>query len=135
MRLYVNFFQPSFKLMEKTRDSARATKRYHPPRAPFQRMQAHPVVAQAARDALVAQFAQLDPVVLFYDIRQGQERLAALADAMPSSESDCKPKADVEAFLNGLRHAWKEGEIRSTSRIKPPLPRGRRRPDPLGKGH
>lgn len=30
MRLYVNFFQPSFKLMERTRDWARATKRYHP---------------------------------------------------------------------------------------------------------
>jgi len=133
MRLYVNFFQPSFKLMEKTRDGARVTKRYHPPLTPFQRVQAHPAVAQAAKDALVAQFAQLDPVVLLHDIRQGQGRLAALADAMPFFESDGNPKADVEAFLNGLRHAWKEGEIRPTSRKKPPIPRGRRRPDPLAK--
>jgi len=88
---------------------------------------------QAAKDALVAQFAQLDPVVLLHDIRQGQERLAALADAMPFFEIDGNPKADVEAFLNGLRHAWKEGEIRPTSRKKPPIPRGRRRPDPLAK--
>lgn len=133
MRLYVNFFQPSFKLMEKTRDGARVTKRYHPPLTPFQRVQAHPAVAQAAKDALVAQFAQLDPVVLLHDIRQGQGRLAALADATPCAESDGNPKADVEAFLNGLRHAWKEGEIRPTSRKKPPIPRGRRRPDPLAK--
>jgi hypothetical protein len=37
------------------------------------------------------------------------------------------------AFLSGLRHAWKEGEVRPTSRKKPPAPRGRRRPDPLAK--
>lgn len=132
MRLYVNFFQPSFKLMEKTRDGTRVTGRYHAPLAPFQRVQAHPAVAQAARDELAAQFTQLDPVVLLHDIRQAQARLTALADTMPSAETDT-PKAEVEAFLDGLRHGWKEGEIRPTSRKKPPVPRGRRRPDPLAK--
>jgi hypothetical protein len=129
MRLYVNFFQPSFKLMEKTRDGARVTKRYHPPMTPFQRVQAHPAVAQGAKDDLAAQFERLDPVVLLHDIRQSQERLTALADAVPLAESD--PKVDVEAFLDGLRHAWKDGEVRPTSRKKPAAARGRRRPDPL----
>ncbi|WP_442880234.1 transposase [Aurantimonas sp. A2-1-M11] len=131
VRLYVNFFQPSFKLMEKTRDGGRVTKRYHPPLTPFQRVQAHPAVAPAAKDELAVQFAQLDPVVLLHDIRQAQARLTALADATPPLESEGNPKADVEAFFNGLRHAWKEGEIRPTSRKKPSAPRGRRRPDPL----
>jgi hypothetical protein len=131
MRLFVNFFQPSFKLMEKTRDGARVTKRYHAPLTPFQRVQAHPAVSQAAKDDLAARFAQLDPVVLLHDIRQAQTRLAALADATPFPESDGGPKAEVEVFLNGLRHAWKEGEVRPTSRRKSPAPRGRRRPDPL----
>ena len=131
MRLFVNFFQPSFKLMEKTRDGARVTKRYHPPLTPFQRVLAHTAVSQVAKDALVAQFAPLDPVVLLHDIRQSQARLTALADATPLSESDGGPKADVEEFLNGLRYAWKEGEVRPTSRKKSPAPRGRRRPDPL----
>ena len=133
MRLYVSFFQPSFKLMEKTRDGAQVTKRYHPPLAPFQRVKAHPAVLQAAKDALVAQFKQLDPVALLHDIRRAQARLTELADATPFAENDGNPKADVEAFLNGLRHAWKEGEVRPTSRRKPPIPRGRRRPDPLAK--
>ena len=133
MRLYVNFFQPSFKLMEKTRDGARVTKRHHPPLTPFQRMQAHPAVASVAKDALAAPFAQLDPVVLLHNIRQAQTRLTALADAAPFAESDGNPEADVEAFLNGLRHAWKDGEIRPTSRKKTPAHRGRRRPDPLAK--
>jgi len=96
-------------------------------------VRAHPAVLQAAKDALVAQFAQLDPVVLLHDIRRAQGRLTAMADATPCAESDGNPKADVEAFLNGLRHARKEGEVRPTSRRKPPVPRGRRRPDPLAK--
>lgn len=131
MRLFVNFFQPSFKLMEKTRDGPRVTKRYHAPLTPFQRVQAHPAVAQAGKDALVAQFAQLDPVVLLHEIRQSQARLTAMADATSFSESDRHPKADVADFLDGLRHAWKEGEVRPTARRRPPAPRGRRRPDPL----
>jgi hypothetical protein len=132
MRLYVNFFQPSFKLMEKTRHGARVSKRYHPPLTPFQRVQTHPAVAQAAKDALAAQFVQLDPVILLHEIRQAQSRLTALADATPIADGN-DAKADVEAFLDGLRHAWKEGEVRPTSRKKPPIPRGRRRPDPLAK--
>ena len=80
MRLFVNFFQPSFKLMEKTRDGARVAKRYHAPLTPFQRVQAHPAVSQAAKDALAAQVAQLDPVTLLHDIRHTQARLAALAE-------------------------------------------------------
>ena len=31
MRLFVNFFQPSFKLAAKARDGAQVRKRYHPP--------------------------------------------------------------------------------------------------------
>ncbi len=131
MRLFVNFFQPSFKLMERTRDGARVAKRYHAPLTPFQRVQAHPAVAQATKDALAAQFETLDSIMLLHDIREAQARLAALADAMPSTESDTSPKADVEQFLKGLRHAWKAGEVRPTSCRKPPVPRGRWRPDPL----
>lgn len=133
MRLFVNFFQPSFKLMEKTRDGARVSKRYHAPLTPFQRVQAHPAVPQTIKDALAAQFETLDPVVLLLEIRQAQARLVALSDVNPSVESDVAAKADVEQFLTGLRHAWKEGEVRPTSQRKPSAPRGRRRPDPLAK--
>ena len=34
MRLYVNYFQPSFKLMEKTRHGSVVIKRYSPPATP-----------------------------------------------------------------------------------------------------
>ena len=35
LRLFVNYFQPSFKLVEKTRDGARVTKRYDKPATPL----------------------------------------------------------------------------------------------------
>jgi hypothetical protein len=37
-RLYVNFFQPSFKLKSKTRDGARVSKKYHRPATPCDRL-------------------------------------------------------------------------------------------------
>ena len=37
----------------------------------------------------------------------------------------------LETFLSGLRMAWREGEVRPTSRPKEKVKRGRRRPDPL----
>lgn len=38
VRLFVNFFQPSFKLAGKERDGARVRKRYHPAATPCQRL-------------------------------------------------------------------------------------------------
>src|SRR5690606_5372337 len=37
-RLFVNFFQPSFKLATKHRDGAKVIKRYHPPQTPCERL-------------------------------------------------------------------------------------------------
>ena len=37
----------------------------------------------------------------------------------------------LEAFLSGLRTAWRDGEVRPTSMRKEKVKRGRRRPDPL----
>lgn len=117
-----------FKLMEKTRDGARMSKRYHAPLTPFQRGQAHPAVSRSTKQALMAQFDMLDPVILLRDIRAAQARLVALADNTHVADG-----VYVEQFLKGLRHAWKEGEVRPTSRQKLSAPRCSRRPDPLAK--
>src|SRR5262245_42782988 len=37
-RLFVNFFQPSFKLIAKTREGAKVVKKYHPPATPCERL-------------------------------------------------------------------------------------------------
>ena len=41
VRLYVNYFQPSFKLRSKTREGAKVKKQYHKPATPCDRLLAH----------------------------------------------------------------------------------------------
>jgi hypothetical protein len=132
VRLFVNFFQPSFKLAAKERDGARVHKRYHPPATPCQRLLADPRTPQEVRDQVTSLHATLDPVRLLSDIRTTQRQLVDIADRPlePNSVS-ISSAPPIEEFLAGLRIAWKEGEVRPTARPKPKQKRGRRRPDPL----
>ncbi|WP_237574064.1 MULTISPECIES: hypothetical protein [Burkholderiaceae] len=50
-RLYINFFQPSFKLQSKTRHGARVTKRYEAPLTPLERVLRSASVPQATTPA------------------------------------------------------------------------------------
>ena len=127
-RLFVNFFQPSFKLAGKTRDGARVRKRYHAPATPMQRLLVDPRTPQAVRDEVNALFETLDPILLLRDIRRAQQRLVDLADKVGTIPEDVPP---IEEFLAGLRTAWKEGEVRPTAKPAEKPKRGRRRPDPL----
>lgn len=131
-RLFVNFFQPSFKLAEKHRDGARIHKRYHMPATPYQRLLDDPRTTDATRAHLREMFAGLDPVRLLRDIRAAQQRLVALADATsPSTVSEAPAPPALEAFLSGLQTLWQGGDARPTASDKPRQKRGRRRPDPL----
>jgi hypothetical protein len=112
VRLFVNFFQPSFKLAKKTRDRAKVSKRHHPPATPCQRLLADPRTATAVRDHVRALKADLDPVRLLAEIRAAQRRLVALADP---PITDGTPAPTLEGFLAGLRAAWKQGEVRPTA--------------------
>src|ERR1035437_4714190 len=47
LRLFVNFFQPSFKLAGKARDGAKVTRKYHPPATPYQRLMADARTSEA----------------------------------------------------------------------------------------
>ena len=79
VRLYVNYFQPSFKLRERVRVGAKVKKSYHPPATPCDRLLAHAGVEETVKTALRTQRDQLDPVELLHRIRQGQAALAALS--------------------------------------------------------
>src|SRR5580704_14824105 len=80
VRLFVNFFQPSFKLAEKTREGAQVKKRHHPPATPCQRLLADPRIPPVVRDRVTALKASLDPVRLLAEIRAAQQRLVVIAD-------------------------------------------------------
>ncbi len=129
IRLYVNFFQPSFKLLSKTRDGARIRKTYHKPATPCERLMAHASVSDAAKEALRAELAPLDPAELLHEIREGQAALAALGSGDLSHGPD---RRSLEEFLAKLPELWREGEVRPTHRSKPSSPRTwRTRKDPF----
>ena len=78
MRLYVNYFQPSFKLVDKTRHGSTVIKRYSPPATPCDRVLQHEAVSAAAKAKLGERQATLDPMALLHNIREAQSALAAI---------------------------------------------------------
>ena len=130
VRLFINFFQPSFKLASKEREGSKVRKHYHKPATPYQRLLADPRVAESIRENLKRTYAALDPVRLLWSIRDGQKRLVEIADK-PGTPADTGGSASLDQFLVGLRTAWKSGEVRPTAQPKSKQKRERRRPDPL----
>ncbi len=130
VRLFVNFFQPSFKLIGKQRDGAHVRKSYSASATPHQRLAADSHTSDAVRARLQEICASLDPVALLRDIRSAQQRLADLADVKSVGDSTTAAPP-IDLFLASLRTAWKEGFSRPTDRPIPKAKRGRRRPDPL----
>src|SRR4051795_10119422 len=80
LRLFVNFFQPSFKLAAKAREGAKVTKRYHPPATPYERLLAETRISEDVRLRLEALRGTLDPVRLLQQIRAAQQELVQIAD-------------------------------------------------------
>ena len=118
-RLYINFFQPSFKLKSKTRDGARVHKVYFTPATPCDRVLAHNSVEPAIKEKLRAQFNGLDPVRLLQEIRLAQQTLSELAAHGTRAQENLAKPANVELFLKSLSSAWKDGEARPTYRKQP----------------
>ena len=119
-RLFVNFFQPSFKLAEKHRQGAQVSKRYHPPQTPCDRLLQAESIPEAAKGKLREVADALDPLRLLEEIRAVQAHLAALADGETLSSATPEPP-DLSAFVAGLSSAWRAGEVRPTfsSEAKP----------------
>ena len=124
-RLFVNFFQPSFKLAAKHRDGAKVTKRYHPPQTPCERLLQSDAISMATKTKLQETAASLDPLKLLEEMRAVQAYLAALADG-ESTPPSCSEPPDLAAFVASLSSAWHLGEIRPTFSIeaKPKYLRG-----------
>jgi hypothetical protein len=131
LRLFVNYFQPSFKLAGKAREGSRVRKHYHTPATPYQRLLADPRTPESVRRDMQSVYATLDPVRLLNDIHQAQARLVEIADQPVVAAASVGGTPTLEQFLASLRTAWQCGEVRPTSRRKETKKRGRRRPDPF----
>ena len=132
VRLFVNFFQPSFKLASKTRDGAKATKHYYPPATPYQRLLADPRVSETVRACVSALQATLDPVRLSVRSASPRSSLLRLPIGRQRARRCRWSLPTLEQFLEGLRTSWQENEVRPTSKMKKKVGKyWRRCPDPL----
>jgi hypothetical protein len=114
-RLYINFFQPSFKLKSKHREGARVHKKYHSPETPCQRLMEHDDIPSETKEVLRRTMEGLDPVLLLKQIREAQDTVMALSqNRTPETVAP-----DVAAFVSSLATAWKAGEVRPTHRRDP----------------
>jgi hypothetical protein len=121
-RLYVNFFQPSFKLKEKRREGAKVIKRYHLPSTPYERALAHPKVTAAVKKRLRDQYRSLDPVGLLAEIRATQDELGNRVDrragqvrGLQAASTSTAP-ATTATFAKTLGKTTTSGEPRATHR-------------------
>jgi len=63
-RNYLNFFIPSFKLIEKKRDGSKIIKKFSPPLTPYQRLLLSDQISTKKKKELTGIFNSLDPFVL-----------------------------------------------------------------------
>lgn len=129
-RLYVNYFQPSFKLLGKARIGARVSRSYSPPATPCERLLGDGDVPASVKARLRSQRERLDPLQLLHRIREGQAALAKLSSDRDTAEGP--GKKTLEKFLSELPTLWRSGEVRPTHRKTPAKTRHwRTRKDPF----
>jgi hypothetical protein len=73
LRLYINFFQPSLKLLSKKRDGAKVTKKYDKAKTPYQRLLLSPHLTDNEKLNLRNQYDKLDPLDLLKKLEKLQE--------------------------------------------------------------
>lgn len=87
LRLYVNFFQPSCKLLEKTRIGSRVKKKYDAARTPYQRLLESGHLKKERKTKLIEHFESLDPVLLLEQIGILQDKLLASASGRQNEKN------------------------------------------------
>jgi len=80
VRLYINFFQPTMKLVFKTRHGAKVHRVYDTARTPYQRLMQSGVLTEAKKAELAVTYSGLNPVLLLNQINSNLEKLWRLAE-------------------------------------------------------
>jgi hypothetical protein len=85
LRPYVNFFQPSMKLVSKERREGRITKRYDRAQTPYQRAVSSSAITEERKSRLRDSYQGLDPVVLLKELEHLQDQFWEYAHRKSSS--------------------------------------------------
>lgn len=78
LRLYTNFFQPTMKLVEKTRVGSKVKKRYDQVKTPYRRVLESPHIPEENKKRLEQEYATLNPAELKRKITKLQDKLIKL---------------------------------------------------------
>ena len=133
LRLFVNFFQPSFKLAGKVRDGAKVRKTYHPPATPYQRLLADTRTSEDVRRQVMAMYATLDPVQLLRtSARSSRSSLKSPTVRSRTKHAPERARRWSNSCPDCARHGRRARCVRPVSR-RQKAPRGRRRPDPFAR--
>lgn len=76
--VYINFFQPSQKLIKKTRQGAKVTRKHDKAQTPYQRLLKSGILTKEQKQKLHQLYEGLNPMVLLKEIRQLQAKLLKL---------------------------------------------------------
>jgi hypothetical protein len=87
VRLYLNFFQPTMKLVSKTRHGAKVHKVYETAQTPYRRLLQSGVLSESKQVELAATYHKLNPVQLLKQINSNLEQLWRLTDRHTSSSN------------------------------------------------
>jgi hypothetical protein len=142
VRLYVNFFQPSLKLLVKRREGGHVYRRYDRAQTPLQRLLASDVLDAGARERLTTLSAALDPVRLLHHLQLLQEALwrhAVVPVPLVPGPSErfsvtacglSTEEGEQEAMLSGLVRTGPTRKYHRTAKTRGPRTY-RTRPDPF----
>ena len=107
LRLYLNLFQPSMKLLSKKRDGARVSKRYDQAQTPCQRVLASTQVRKWDKAELRRLFRELDPLALLKELERRQDRFWQYANRGPTQSADARVSlALAERTSNPEQRVW-----------------------------
>ena len=96
LRLYINFFQPVMKLVDKTRHGAKVHRVYDTAQTPYQRLLKAGILTEAKQQELTATYHGLNPVALLKQINDNLECLWAMAECPTRQQRKVKTcKASV----------------------------------------
>ena len=82
LRLYNNFFQPSMKLLAKTRDGSKVQRTYDSARTPYRRILDSDALSKVTTDNLSDLNQRMDPVELISVLQRQQDSLWKIARAI-----------------------------------------------------
>jgi hypothetical protein len=106
VRLYANFFQPTMKLVSKTRHGAKVSKVYDTARTPYQRLLEAGILTESKRQELAATYHNLNPVHLLKQINENLESLWSLAvrpASLGNRNYESTRRSSVTVYFDAIR--------------------------------